>query len=664
MSYLQLLNPLLFSTRFRIFGMSVVWLLLLSNNLCLQAQPQVDKQGIMETYADEDAVFLNKTEHLGIVYENEEWNIERTVSEDIFYLGNASQVYGQKMIYYTSFEEIEQIEAKTYVPYQKGKKTRYEVFPVNAKNIETKDVLSGGIFYSDHKQKKVSFPAVQKGAITSISYTEVTNEPRLLSGFYFSSYAPVLNSSFSVTVPDNVSITHKVMGENTDQVNFEKKQLEGATIYQWTVKNVAKLERESNAPSSSYYEPHVVIYINEGTENGNKNTVLGNVDNLYDWYWSLVEEVNTEEDEQLKKVVAELTQGVRDDLEKTKRIFQWVQDNIKYVAFEDGLGGFVPREAKDVCQKKYGDCKDMASIITTMLKMADVSAYLTWIGTRDRPYSYYDVPSPIADNHMIAAIKHKGEFMFLDATGDFIPFGYPTSMIQGKEALVGIDADNYEVVKVPVIEKEHNTVTETIDLIVKDRDLIGTANRKVTGYVKVFTEYGKMRADAEENQQYFDEYLRKGTNKFTITDVNATGYFDRNKDINVDYSFVIPGYITKAGGSLYANMNLLKRFKNGKIDLEERKVDREAEYKYIETFNISLTIPDGHVLDYLPPNATYKKDEFGFDINYVQEGNVIRLNTKYYSDFLILSKEKFPEWNEMIAVLTEAYQEVVVLKEK
>ena len=64
----------------------------------------------------------------------------------------------------------------------------------------------------------------------------------------------------------------------------------------------------------------------------------------------------------------------------------------KYVAFEDGMGGFVPREAGLVCSRRFGDCKDMASILTAMNRAAGIPAYFTWLGTRDLPYTFSGTP--------------------------------------------------------------------------------------------------------------------------------------------------------------------------------------------------------------------------------------------------------------------------------
>lgn len=632
--------------------------------LCSIAYPafaqKVDEEAIKTQFPEAEVVFLQKKEHLKINYDEGEWDILKKVHEDQYFLDNSQQLYGEKSIFYSSFEEVTRLDAETLVPIKKGRRTKYESKKVT--KVETEDMMMGGIFYSDYKRKKVVFPAVQKGAITKLAYTEVTHQPYLLSGFYFGQHLPVLTSTYSVSFPEQVTITHKLLGENTDHIRFEEKKENGVVTYTWIAENLAAVKGEAGAPSSSYYEPHVVIHIAEVQEKGKKKAVLKDVGDLYNWYYSLVDDVNKTGDETLKKVVQELIEGVEDDVEKAKRIYQWVQNNIKYVAFEDGMGGFIPRKAKDVCQKKYGDCKDMSNIIVEMLNMAKIPAYLTWIGTRDKPYSYKDVPTPIADNHMIAAAKLNGQTVFLDATGEYLPFGLPTSMIQGKEALIGIDKDNYEVIKVPVIPKEANQQKETIELSIDGRNLVGKARSTWTGYKKVFAEYGRMRFEKVEEDRFFTNFLSKGGNNFTITDRQEKGFYDRDHPIEIDYSFVVPNYVKKVGSKLYVNLNLKRKYSNATIDLEKRKLDREQEHKYIESNNFALTIPEGYQVDYLPESSQYEGDLFGYEINYEEKEGKIMVQQTVYSDYLILKKRKFKDWNKMMEQLGEAYQEVVVLK--
>ena len=162
----------------------------------------VNEKALRSSYPDEDVVFLEKKEHLDINYSNDAWDIERQINEQVYYLENTGARYGQKRIYYTSFEKITEIDAKTKVPVKnkRGKIVRYEEHPV--KNTETKDVLEGSIFYSDHKHIDLLFPAIEKGATTYVEYKELTQNPYLLNSYYFSTYAPVLNSEFSVSFPE------------------------------------------------------------------------------------------------------------------------------------------------------------------------------------------------------------------------------------------------------------------------------------------------------------------------------------------------------------------------------------------------------------------------------------------------------------------------------
>ncbi|MFK7904523.1 MAG: DUF3857 domain-containing protein, partial [Chitinophagales bacterium] len=531
-------------------------------------------------------------------------------------------------------------------------------------NIDTKDVMMGGIFYSDHKEKQFVFPAVQEGAITSVSYYEETNEPRLLGAFFFSSYIPVLSSDFTVSVPENVEITYKLMGEETDNIQFSAQKKDGMTHYTWTAKNLPKLEREANAPSTSYYAPHVVVYIKSGTYAEETEEVITDVAGLYKWYHYLVTQTDDGEEEELKQVVADLMDGTETKEEKVKKIFQWVQGNIKYVAFEDGLGGFIPRGAGDVCTKKYGDCKDMSNILVKMLDIAGLEAYHTWIGSRDKPYSYYDVPTPIADNHMIAAIELNGEIVFLDATGEYLSFGSPTSMIQGKEALIGMGKDKFKIIKVPIVPKEDNALTETVELTIEGKDLNGTAKAEYLGYKKIFAEYARLRAESnDQGDKFFDAYLQKGTNKFEITNIEEAGFYSRNKNIDLKYDFKIPGYVKKAGTKLYVNLNLNRKFSDQDIDLEKRKLDKERDFKQIEYATYQLNIPEGYVVDYVPEASKYEHEEFGFEIRYEQKDDAIILHSETYMKHLMLKKDKFEAWNEMIKTISEAYQEVIVLKE-
>ena len=196
----------------------LLWIFFLAN-MSVYSQ-KVDKNSITKLFPDEAVVFLKKTEHLFIDYKAEKWDIRRKVHEKMYFLdAQTAAMYAEKRIYYTGFEEISDLEAKTFIPIRKGKKIKYEERKVG--NIETKDVMSGNIFYGDMRTKNFVFPAIESDAITELNYTETSNEPRLLSAFYFSSYAPILDSKFEVSIPKHIKITYKLLGKNTDNISID-----------------------------------------------------------------------------------------------------------------------------------------------------------------------------------------------------------------------------------------------------------------------------------------------------------------------------------------------------------------------------------------------------------------------------------------------------------
>ena len=169
-------------------------------------------------------------------------------------------------------------------------------------------------------------------------------------------------------------------------------------------------------------------------------------------------------------------------MEKIESIFYWVQDNIRYIAFEDGIMGFKPDAAQNVLKNKYGDCKGKANLLKEMLKLAGYDARLTWIGTSDLPYDY-SLPSLAVDNHMICTVILNGKKYFLDGTEYFIALNDYSQRIQGKQVLIE-DGKNYILDRVPVFPPERNKVKRITKLSLEADALNGNTSVEYNGESK------------------------------------------------------------------------------------------------------------------------------------------------------------------------------------
>lgn len=609
------------------------------------------------TFPGEKAAFLEKREEINISYKNGEFEINAYNYMDKIMLTSNTQAYADHSIHFNNtFSAIKDIEAQVLRP---GKR-RYSKDDVE--NISTKSNLSGNIFFDDQKYKQIKYPKVTEGTRAIIEYTEETKDPHFLGGFYFKSYMPIMKGVFSVTFPDEVKLNYKIFNDPENKIKFTESSSWGKTTYKWETENMESYRDPENAPSITYYEPHVAIYISHYADSDETHTILSGVKDLFDWYDGMVTGVNQEKDDALKNITDSLVKSVSDKKEKVRKIFYWVQDNIRYVAFEDGLGGFVPREAAAVCSKRYGDCKDMSSIITTMLEYAGIESYLTWIGSRDIPYTYTELPTPMVDNHMIASVLLEGEYVFLDATGSYVPLGLPTSFIQGKEALIRKAPGEYQIEKVKIVPAAENSYTDSSYVKLDGPHLSANGYANYTGLYKFEVSHRLIGRSKSKREELLKKFMEKGHNKFLINDFSFSGLHDRDSSLSITYDYTLDDYISKAGDNLYVNLNLDRSFRDSKLDIEKREgISYELDYRNTEEHISVLEIPEGYAVDYIPEKATFEHPEFNFTITYEEKDNTIIQRKKVTINTLYIKEPAFEMWNNMINNLNEAYNEVIVL---
>lgn len=616
---------------------------------------------LKERFKSQHAVYLSEKEHLYIETKDNSYEIYSEVEWEMMYLTDQGKAYGDQSIHFSEFTKIEDIKAISYLP----KKNPGKFKKVKVEHFETEDVFSSSYFFHDSKKIKFTFPGIEEGTKIKLSYRENIKDPRFLGQTFFISFLPTVHSEYSVTFPENVDLKYKMFHTDGHPIKFETTTKRGKTTYSWKIEDQDAFESVGNAPNIKYYAPHLVLYIGDMRLEDTTVTVLPDLDALFNWYNSLVEGVNQEPDSTLQNITNKLIENIESKDERARVIFNWVQDNIKYVAFEDGMGGFIPRPAARVCRNRYGDCKDMSSIITEMLSYAGIDGNLTWIGSRELPYDYTEIATPVVDNHMIASYRNENdEVVYLDAVGSYTPYGYPTGFIQGKQALIRKKGDKYEVGRVPIMSKEKNLKHETMKMVLEGTKLTGAGSISTVGYSKLDFVYPLISKNSDERTTSLEGMLEKGSNKFKIQKATFNGLENRDTLLNIAYDFTIEDYVKSAGDEFYVNLNFDKNFKNSKLDLEKRKgVSVEYEYKIFDKNELELELPKGVEITYLPDNSIYEADDFGYSIKYEKVDNKIIMKKEIYVNTLMLKEARFTAWNMMIKQLSKAYKDVVVLKE-
>ena len=602
----------------------------------------------------DDAVYYESIHEKLIIDKNLKITSEK---KERLHFNESNHIYSQKSIYYTQFDKVISINGYTESLNAKGKLKQYPI-----EGIQTNDVMVRGIFHSGTKRKKFTFSNIEKGARTFLNVKIEKTDPHFLNPVNFQQVIPVKKFVYTIVYPDHVNLDFRVFGDSIRDLTFvRKKDNLGNHIIEWTAKDISPPYFEEGAPRKSYYAFHIIPFIKSYYANGNKINVLESIQDLYAWYAEFINQIPNNQLSQSVKDIIDSELIVNENPKKTTlNIFNWVQNHIRYIAFESGMEGFIPRSSNSVCEKKYGDCKDMSNLLVQMLKHADLKAYPTWIGTRHKPYAYTDLHTPMVDNHMIATIDLNDSLIFLDPTGRFVNLGYPTSMIQGKQALIGTSSDSYKLAKVPQIPADSNVLRYDLKMEIQDNNAVsGAANISISGIPKTHFDHHFVRAESDLEDVML-RFFNFNSDNLLLSSLQTkrVGVIDPSGQVSFDYS--IKNYVKGFDGTLFVKPFLLAN--PLEVIKSERRLSLEQKYTYNYQYQMTFEIPQGYEIEFIPKDTRDSNELAAFHAQYSISQGVIELNLDIRCTTLMIEKAQFTKWNQIASALGKTIRSQIVLK--
>lgn len=515
------------------------------------------------------------------------------------------------------------------------------------------------IFHSD---ARVAYYELNLSANATVEVTieKSTDNPVYFTSIPFVDNYKTLEREINIKIPKWMNVSFKEFnfnGYNIQKTNSYN-QKEDADLISYKAQNLTAFKKERNSPGNTYVYPHLLAL--SSSEKNIKNGFFTSLQDQYDWYSSLTSGLNEENETAIKNQVEEITKGIPKDIDKIKAIFYWIQHNIRYIAFEDGIAGFKPDKASEVLRKKYGDCKGMANLTKTMLKTLNLDARLCWIGTNHIAYNY-ETPSLAVDNHMISAVKLNDKFYFLDATETYLGFDEYAERIQGRQVLIE-DGKSYVLTHIPKTIAEQNLDFQKKKLKIDGRNLIGSAEHIWAGEEKEHMLASIHGDKKDEFTTNFNRLLSNGSNNYEVKDLKYSDLNNYDKKIDAQFNVVIKNNIDVFGKEQYVTIDATKEFNNYIIDTANRYHDYWMPYKFNVQKEIILDIPTGSTLVNKPENLLISNPDYLISISYelVQNRIIYKKQIKVLNP--VIKKTAFKTWNADIKKLTQYYQEPITLK--
>lgn len=629
-----------------------LFLFLISSNLW--SQKNIDPtandielaKSIRTKYDKSEVAILESTENITFGFNKSTSNVtvSLSVNEVLMNIDQRADIY--KYEFYDSTSNIESILLK-----YRNDKTAY--FRVTDEFYKDRD-----LFYNDARVKhmKIDFPV--QGYSYSYSLNKKFEDVKYFTSIYFNDEFPVLSKKIQISVPQWLDVELKEMnfeGHNiikTKQVDPKTKM----TVYKYEFKDVEPLFKEENSPGRTYLYPHLLVLAKSYESNGVKTNLFNSTEDLYKWYKSLVDQMK-DDPEQLKAKVTELTASAKNDEEKIKNIYYWVQDNIRYIAFEDGIAGFKPDDSQNVFNKRYGDCKGMANLIKQMLVLAGFDARLTWIGTKHIAYDY-SIASLSVDNHMICTVYYKGKPIFLDGTEKFNCFGEYAERIQNKEVMIE-NGDQYIIDKVPFNQAVQNKETFTANLKIVDEKLSGNCQRSFTGESRSQFQNIYNSFENSKKEEALEGFLSSNDKNNHVSDIKTSDLKSRDQKLSIDYKLDSSNRVSMFDEEMYINFEFMNDYKA--LTFKDRKTDYEFDYKTLYETEILIALPQGYTIEKKPENLKIEDEDYTIEANFSLQNNQLIYKKSFQFKNALLRKSHLDSWAAAHKKLLDFYNSSITL---
>lgn len=601
------------------------------------------------SFADSAATIVSSKDHYSFLFNVKSGQVEIKQVLTKNYVSNSYQVNLQVGETYNNKVSIDEVTCKVDGRVPKGFKPLDEYYSIN------------DIFYSDARVCYFNALLPKIGSLAEVSFRQTITDPRYFTSVFFFDQYRMLAKDVVFTIPRWMKVELKEMNFGT--LDIKKTSTYDAKldcdVVTFTAKNLSATKTEENSPGPTYIYPHIMVMCKSASTGGKSFTYFNTLNDQYTFYSSLVNS-NSYDQSVISNKAKELAAGAKNDMDKIKAVFYYVQDNIRYIAFEDGVAGLKPENADEVLRKKYGDCKGMANLTKALLVTLGFDARLCWLGTKHIVYDY-STPSLAVDNHMICALYYNGKKIYLDATETYIGLNEYAERIQGRQVMIE-DGLKYSLDSIPVAATTQNTHEELLILNVDGNNLIGTVKHIWKGEEKRDMLNGINSIKKEKADEALLNYLSDRNSNYSIGNIKVSGTGNADKDFTVSYQLIHKNAISSFGGEYYIDLDLKKEYMNSAIKIAERKHPYWFSHKTTLFKDVELIIPPGYSISSIPKNLDIKNSDYEFLVHFIVQPNKLIYRKKLIIKNIKLETIKFEQWNKDIESLSNIYNHSIVLK--
>ena len=434
---------------------------------------------------------------------------------------------------------------------------------------------------------------------------------------------------------------------NTD-VEVKQLRRNKTTEYIIETRNVPAISLEKGTPD--WFSPYASVYFSE----------IKDWQDVAKWGHKLFTQA-IKSSQSIHQLADKIKHEHHDKLQQVAAALQYVQANVRYLGLEIGENTHRPTNPDVTLKRRYGDCKDKASLYIALLREMGITAYPVLVNTIDQHEIYNRLPAYGAFNHAIVKVIYNNKHYWFDPTREyqlgsvldiFQPdYGYALVLQPGSQ---GLESMKNVTPVARVVENDE------FYLDIKQRDKVRYEVK--SNYYGLDAEYERDRLASSGLQKMQKNYLNFYKNYYPgIKTVTATKFNNNSENgaLITNEKYAISDFWehdkkrNKFHADFYAS-NLATYLKVPKR--------RSRKYPYAITYPINLE--HNIIVNFSHDNWSFKKESFNEDNDFFHyESDVFydKAQRQLKLKYIYSSKNKFvpaSRYKEYLALLKRAHDDI------
>jgi transglutaminase-like putative cysteine protease len=540
--------------------------------------------------------------------------------------------------------------------------------------VKKGDALTAGYseeLYSDTRYQVLRIPAAQPGNVVGYEYQQLERPFVLQALWLFQDEVPVRHARFVLELPP--SWTHTASWRNREPVS---PQQTGDNRWTWELSDIDAVRSEPEMPTwRSVAGQFGVSFSPKASDPANQNN--GSWAQLGRWY-AQIANGRRELTPAIRDKAREIAAGTANPMETIGRLTSYVQHNIRYVAIEIGIGGYQPHAAQEVFASGYGDCKDKATLLSTMLREAGIDSYYVLIND-NRDYLSPDFPSMLGFNHVILAIRlpdaavaapmmpilrhdKLGRLLLFDPTDDSTPLGYLPPSLQASQGLL-VTETNGELVRTPLAPPLANRILRIAKLSMDTTGVLkGTIEEVRYGPFATTLRESLLNMPAKQRQTILQSLLTKMIDGAVLTGARTSPLHESAAIMTLSYDVTVPAYAQHTGNLFLFRRCVLGHKSSSILEGNPRKQPLVFPYAESESDMLEIALPAEYPIDEAPKDVSYSYPFADYKSETKTFGHELRYSRTYERRDVRIPLEKLGDLKHLYSDITDDERGYAILR--